>query len=76
MTKPERPSSASRQNDPSDDFQRQAKQRPPGLLAEFMEFLAENKKWWLAPILLVLLMISALVLLAGSGLAPLLYTLF
>ena len=36
----------------------------------------ENKKWWLSPILLVLLLLGALVLLVGSGLAPFIYPLF
>ena len=29
------------------DFERRARERRPGLLAEFAEFLRFNKKWWL-----------------------------
>lgn len=46
------------------------------LLAEFLQFLGQNKKWWLLPILLVVLILGALVFLGGSGAAPFIYTLF
>lgn len=46
-------------------------------LKEFLRFLAQNKKLWLAPVLLVLLLIGGLLLLAShSPLAPFLYVLF
>ncbi len=48
----------------------------PGLLADFVDFLKHNKKWWLTPILLALLLIGGLVLLSSSALAPFLYPLF
>ena len=47
-----------------------------GLLAELWGFLKENRKWWLLPILAVLLALSLLTLLAGTGAAPFIYTLF
>jgi len=43
---------------------------------EFVEFLSANKKWWLAPIVLAVLVIGALVVLGGSAAAPFIYTLF
>lgn len=58
---------------PADDFSAQAELPQPGLLGEFWLFLRYNKKWWLTPIILVLLAIGALVVLSGSALAPLLY---
>ncbi|MGD9857465.1 MAG: DUF5989 family protein [Planctomycetaceae bacterium] len=45
----------------------------PGLLGEFWLFLKDNKKWWLLPILLALLLLGALVIASGSGLAPFIY---
>lgn len=45
----------------------------PGIAAEFWMFLRENKKWWLVPILLALLLLGALVIASGSGLAPFIY---
>ncbi len=47
-----------------------------GLLKEFFDFLRYNKKWWLAPIIMVLLVVGILVLLGGTVAAPFIYTLF
>lgn len=47
-----------------------------GLMGDFWQFLRQNKKWWLLPILLVLLLLGTLVLVASSALAPFIYTLF
>ena len=47
-----------------------------GIMREFLLFLKENKKWWLTPILLVLILFGVLILLAGTGAAPFIYTLF
>jgi len=47
-----------------------------GLAAEFIEFLKENKKWWLAPIILSIVGLGLLVLLSGTAAAPFIYTLF
>ena len=60
----------------ADDFQRQAEQAPPGLVAEFIDFVLHNKKWWLIPIVVVLLLVGLLAALGGSGLAPFLYTIW
>ena len=56
-----------------DDFARQAEEAPPGLLAEFWDFLIHNKKWWLTPIILVLLLAALLAIWAGSVYAPFIY---
>jgi len=58
------------------DFARQAEERPIGLLAEFVDFLKHNKKWWLTPILLVLLLLGWLIFLGGTAAAPFIYPLF
>jgi hypothetical protein len=58
------------------DFQKQAEQKQPGLIAEFGYFVLHEKKWWLIPIVVVLLLIGALLLLSGTGAAPFIYTLF
>lgn len=47
-----------------------------GLIADFTAFLRDNKKWWLIPILLALMMLAGLILLGGSPLAPFIYPLF
>ncbi|MBN2476925.1 MAG: hypothetical protein JXB62_20120 [Pirellulales bacterium] len=60
----------------SSEFERQAEQAQPGLIAEFVDFLLHNKKWWLTPIILVLVLVGILVVLGGSPAAPFIYTLF
>ncbi len=47
------------------------------LLRDLWGFMAERKKFWLAPIILVMLMLGALIVLTqGSAVAPFIYTLF
>jgi len=46
------------------------------LVVEFWLFLKENKKFWLAPILLIILLLSVLVFFSGTPVAPFIYTLF
>ena len=47
------------------------------LLNEFVLFLRENKKLWLLPIVITLLLLGALLVFAqGSALAPFIYTVF
>jgi Family of unknown function (DUF5989) len=60
----------------SDDFARQASDRSPGLLSEFIQFHRHSRKWWLLPIVLVLLGVGVLIVLGGTALAPFIYTLF
>ncbi len=47
------------------------------LAREFWLFLRVRKKWWLAPIVIVLGLVGMLIVFAqGSALAPFIYTLF
>lgn len=46
----------------------------PGLVAELFAFLKHNRKWWLVPIVVVLGLFGVIIALAGSSIAPLLYT--
>jgi len=47
-----------------------------GPVAEFWYFLRRSGKWWMAPIILALLMVGALLVISGSALAPLIYAVF
>jgi hypothetical protein len=62
--------------DDQGDFSKIADEQDPGLLAEFWDFLIHNKKWWLTPIILVLLLMGLLVMLSGTAAAPFIYTLW
>ena len=59
-----------------EEFERHASEARPGLLAELWEFIATNKKWWLTPIVLVVLLVGALIVFSGTGAAPFIYALF
>lgn len=53
-----------------------AQQKRTGIVRELIDFLADNKKWWLAPIIVAVLLLGALVLLGGTAAGPFIYTLF
>jgi len=60
-----------------DEFARLAEQvSQQSLLSEFWGFLKTNKKWWLTPIVLMLLGLGGLLILSGTAAAPFIYTLF
>jgi hypothetical protein len=59
-----------------DEFAAQAEGPSRGLLREYGEFLLHNKKWWLIPIVVALLLVGILIVFGGSAAAPFIYTLF
>jgi hypothetical protein len=46
------------------------------LVVELWAFLRVRKKFWLVPLLLVLLLFGVLVAVSGTALAPFIYTIF
>jgi hypothetical protein len=47
------------------------------IIAEFWAFIRERKKYWLAPIIVILFLMGALIVVAGgSAIAPFIYALF
>ena len=47
------------------------------LLRDLWAFMREKKKYWLAPIIIVMVLLGGLIILAqGSAVAPFIYTLF
>jgi hypothetical protein len=57
-------------------FVEQAARPQTGFFGEFAYFLRHNKKWWITPIVVILLGFGVLVLLGSSAIAPFIYTLF
>jgi hypothetical protein len=57
-------------------FEKPDHSKQTGLLSEFLRFLKHNKKFWLIPLLLVLLVLGLLIILGGTAAAPFIYTLF
>jgi hypothetical protein len=48
-----------------------------GLASQLWAYLRERKKWWLAPVIVVMVLVGALLIFAqGSALAPFIYTIF
>ena len=61
----------------SSDFEKVASSHTSAnLLVEFWEFLRCNKKYWLLPIVAMLLVFGLMVVLSGTAVAPFIYTLF
>ncbi|MFM9956799.1 MAG: DUF5989 family protein [Phycisphaerales bacterium] len=60
------------------EFAKQAEQDAPagGIAREFLDFLRHNKKWWLLPLVLVLLLVGVALFAGGGAAAPFIYTLF
>ena len=47
------------------------------LIKDLWDFMRERKKFWLAPIIIVMLLLGALIVLSqGSAVAPFIYTIF
>ena len=61
---------------PRSEFEESAEPGRMGLVAEFWLFLSDNKKWWILPILVALVVLGLLAVFGSSGGAPFVYTLF
>ena len=60
-----------------DQFEQLAKAEGKGsVVGEFWFFLSQTKKWWLLPIVAILLLFGVLMILSGTAAAPFIYTLF
>lgn len=47
------------------------------LVKEMISYMGARKKWWLSPVIVMLLLVGALIVLAqGSAVAPFIYTIF
>ena len=63
-------------NSQQNEFSSRASEEAPGLISEIFEFIRENKKWWLTPIVVALALLGFLVFLGSTGAAPFIYALF
>jgi hypothetical protein len=57
-------------------LEQQADQKSASLLSELFSFLLHSKKWWLTPIIVILILLGLISFLGGTGAAPFIYTLF
>lgn len=61
---------------PKDSFQDRHARGNTSLPAELWAFLKQSKKYWLLPLILLLLLAGVLLVVSGSSLAPFIYPLF
>ena len=59
-----------------DLFEQEAASGRTRILGEFWEFLRTNKKWWLTPIILVIVLLTLFGILSQSVIAHFIYPLF
>ena len=57
-------------------FEQAQQEKQAGIIKEFFLFLRYNKKYWMIPIVITLLVLAVLILLGGTAVAPFIYTLF
>lgn len=71
-----RPGDKSPSQSEVNDFVREGQVKRPSFVSDYFHFLKNNKKWWLLPILLMVLVFGGLMVLGATGAAPFIYTLF
>ena len=64
------------EQDSGKKFTVMAGSKAPSIVGEFLALMFTNKKWWLLPIVLMLLALGFLLFLGSTGAAPFIYTLF
>jgi membrane glycosyltransferase len=62
--------------DQADEIARQAEETQHGILREMVDLLRYNRKWWLAPIIVGLLLASVFIVLGSTAVGPFIYALF
>lgn len=70
---------SSMENEPDgkvNDFVRAGQAGRGSFLSDYVYWVRHNKKYWMLPLLLLLLAFGALMILASTGAAPFIYTLF
>jgi hypothetical protein len=65
-----------RHDEPPQSFEELARTTKSSFVRDLLGLMAVTKKWWLLPIILMLLALSVLLLASGTVVAPFIYTLF
>ncbi len=60
----------------SNGFEKAAAEGDVGLLRELWGFVNATRKWWLFPVIAVVVLFGVLIFLSSTGVAPFIYTLF
>jgi hypothetical protein len=59
-----------------ESFEEASSSGETGLISDLFAFMAENAKWWLIPIVVVLGMLGVFLVLGATGATPFIYALF
>jgi len=62
-------------NEPN-DFEAAGARGRGSAAGDFVDMLKRNKKWWLLPIVIAVVLVGVLVILSSTAAAPFIYTLF
>lgn len=57
-------------------FEQAGEQENPSLWGDLFRMVKENKKYWMIPLILLVLGLGLLLILGSTGAAPFIYTLF
>ena len=60
----------------SNEFARQGKRNRSSTAVEVFRLLRKTRKWWMLPLILVMLALGIFMVLSSSGVAPFIYTVF
>jgi hypothetical protein len=60
--------------DTDTEFSKATAEKPRSIPRELLDFALHNKRWWLTPILVILILLGALIVFGGGS--SLIYTLF
>ncbi len=63
-------------NEKQSEIEQLVQSKRVSLLREVADYLSEHKKWWLAPIIISVLLLGLLIVLGGTAAGPFIYTLF
>lgn len=58
------------------EFLQESQAERGSFLSDYFAFLKRTRKWWMLPVLVVVLLFGLLVVLSATGAAPFIYTLF
>lgn len=64
------------ENDKRTEFEKSGEKKDIGLFGEFVGMMKQNKKYWLIPLIIILVLFGVLIILGSSAAAPFIYTLF
>lgn len=73
---PEPTPGSSSESGESKSFEQAGAKQDIGFIQEIVELLKHNKKYWMIPIFIILLLFGAILILGATSAAPFIYTLF